>query len=121
MGRAFVWAVMGGVFCAALGAGCSDGGVARGTPPYAVGGDGAGAISSSGGGEDGGTSAAAGGGNDPVPAGQGVGDTCSNDDPRREGLICNARDVCEPSGAKAPGDPCVISAECAEGQCLSRE
>jgi hypothetical protein len=61
------------------------------------------------------------GGSPAVPAGKGVGEKCSDDAPCRDGLSCNADGACEPSGDKAEGDACVISAECADGQCVGRQ
>ena len=124
MGRSVVWAVLGGAFCLSLSAAaCSDGNVDRARPVNSVGGEnGVGANSGKGG-----TSANPGGGtaNDggatSVPSGQGVGDDCSDAAPCRDGLTCNAKDVCEPAGDKAPGDACVLSAECNDGQCVGRQ
>ncbi len=119
MRRTVVWAVMGGVFCMSMSSACSDGAVVRDTP---AGGTGGSAASPGVGGDDtgqGGTMGAGGAG--AIPSGQGVGEDCSADNPCRDGLICNSSDVCEPSGDKAPGESCVISAECDNGQCLLRE
>jgi hypothetical protein len=110
MGRSLVWAVMGGVFCMSLAAACSDGNVVRSAPTF-------------GGSAPIGGQAASGneGGAGSVPKGQGVGQDCSEDLPCRDGLLCNAREACEPAGDKMPGDSCVIGAECSEGQCVRRE
>lgn len=119
MGRTFVWAVIGGVFCLSLGAsGCSDGNVTRADPPYSMGGeDGTGATNAGG---DGVGATGNAGGMPSIPAGQGVGDDCSESE-CREGLTCNSKNKCEPAGDKEVGDRCVISAECADGQCLTRQ
>ncbi len=120
MGRTFVWAVIGGVFCCSLVAsGCSDGGVVRGDPPYPAGGDGSGATSSRGG-DGAGASSQGGNGSGPIPGGPGVGEACSDAEPCRAGLTCGATDVCEPAGDRATGEACVLSAECADGQCVAR-
>ncbi|HVJ20913.1 MAG TPA: hypothetical protein VM686_36135 [Polyangiaceae bacterium] len=55
-----------------------------------------------------------------VPAGAGVGDACSDDEPCRAGLACNADSVCEPGHSLAQGEPCVIGPECEDGlQCVA--
>jgi hypothetical protein len=99
-----------------LAAACSDGSVVRSEPTFggntSVGGVGAGP-----GGEGSGHEGGAGS----IPMGQGVGQECSEDSPCRDGLFCNAQDACEPAGDKTPGDACVISAECSDGQCVGRQ
>jgi len=103
-------------------AACSDGNVVRDEPSYG-GEDGSGATPGKGGTNgtaNGGTNATQGGAA-AIPAGQGVGQDCSDDSPCREGLSCNAKNECEPAGDKAEGDACVISAECADGQCVGRQ
>ena len=89
MGRSFVWAVMGGVFCMSLAAACSDGSVVRSEPTFG----GNAPIGGLGQGGDGSGQAASGneGGAGSVPKGQGVGQGCSEDRPCRDGLMCNAR------------------------------
>jgi hypothetical protein len=123
MARSFVWAVLGGGVCLSMtAAACSDGSVVRGEPSYG-GDDGIGAVTSRGGtkatphGGSNGTQ----GGAAAIPAGQGVGQECTADSPCRQGLSCNAQGECEPAGDKAEGDACVISAECAAGQCVGRQ
>jgi hypothetical protein len=123
MGRTFVWAVLGGVFCLSLSAaGCSDGSVVRDQPTVGgengIGATGSGATAGS---QATGGTANAGGTDGGLPSGKGVGEDCSDTDPCRSGLGCNANSVCEPSGDKAPGDACVISAECQSGQCVGRQ
>lgn len=120
MGRTFVWAVLGGIFCLSAASACSDGSVVRGDFPTAgttgQGGDdtgnGGGSSSPGGAGNEGGEIA--------IPEGLGVGEKCSPADPCREGLTCNSSDECQPSGDKGVGDTCVISAECDTGQCVGR-
>ncbi len=124
MARSIVWAVLGGMFCLSLAAaGCSDGNVDRARPAAAGGDNGVGANIGKGG-----TSAMSGGGTTAVeggaasiPSGQGVGDDCSDAQPCRDGLTCNDKNVCEPAGDKTPGDACVLSAECLDGQCVGRQ
>lgn len=118
MGRTFVCAVLGGVSCLSLAAACSDGPVVRGEPNFG------GNANLGAAGPDGGADAAGGaqgGAGNVIPEGQGVGEECSEDAPCRDGLLCNANDVCEPAGDKQPGDACVISAECEDGQCVGRQ
>lgn len=117
MGRSYFWAVLGGVYGLSLSAaGCSSGGVVRTEPTYggdaAVGGEG------SGNGANGGTSGS--GGGPVVPDGKGVGEDCSKDEPCRPGLTCNDSAMCAPSGQTESGEACVISAECADGQCVAQ-
>jgi hypothetical protein len=123
MARSFVWAVLGGVFCLSLSAaGCSDGNVDRARPrlagrtAWAPIPEGAAPVPCR-------VVAAARfeGGAASVPSGQGVGEACGDAEPCRDGLTCNRKDVCEPAGDKAPGDACVLGAECAEGQCVGRQ
>jgi hypothetical protein len=121
MARSLVWAVLGGGVCLSMtAAACSDGNVVRDEPNYG-GENGLGATSA------GGTKAtpngggATQGGAPAVPPGHGVGQACAVDSPCREGLSCDAKGLCEPAGDKAEGDACVISAECAEGQCVGRQ
>jgi hypothetical protein len=124
MARSFVWAVLGGGVCLSMSvAACSDGSVVRGEPSY--GGEG-GVGATPGGGSKatpsgGGSKATPSGGGGAVPPGQGVGQECTAASPCREGLRCNAERECEPASEKAEGDACVISAECAEGQCVGRQ
>jgi predicted esterase len=113
MGRTFVWVVIGGAFCGALASACSDGGVVRDAPPgAATAGRGAGGTNND---PQGGA-----GGTPEIPIGKGVGEECSATDPCRTGLICEADDVCAPTGEKPVGDACVIGAECDDGQCVER-
>jgi hypothetical protein len=56
-----------------------------------------------------------------LPSGKGVGEACTDADPCRDGLSCNAKNICEPAGNKAPGDACVIGGECKDGQCVGRQ
>ncbi len=110
MGRAFLSAVVGGVCCLSLSAACSDGSVVRDIPTggsQGLGGDGTGNRGNEGG-----------SGGNPIPPGQGVGEACAKSAPCRDGLICNADDVCEPAGDRASGESCVLSAECQAGQCV---
>ena len=122
MGRSFVWAVFGGGVCLSMAAAaCSDGTVVRDEPSYG-GEDGQGATTGKGGtnGTPNGGNATQGGAA-AIPTGQGVGQDCSNDSPCRDGLSCNRNGACEPASDKAEGDACVISAECAGGQCIGRQ
>jgi hypothetical protein len=123
MGRTFVWALLGGVFCVSLStAACSDGSVVRDQSTF--GGDngiGATGTGARGGTQSTGGTANEGGANSDLPAGKGVGEDCTDAEPCRDGLSCNAKGVCEPAGDKAPGDACVISAECQSGQCVGRQ
>jgi hypothetical protein len=116
MGHSFRWAILGGVFCMSAMGACSDGSVVRGDPTYggttAQGGEGTGNT-----GEGGDAT----GGTPEVPDGKGVGEKCSTSAPCRDGLSCNSKNVCEPSGDKQPGDACVLGAECSAGQCVARE
>lgn len=124
MARSFVWAVLGGGLCLSLGASaCSDGSVVRGDITADGGDDGVGNAPGKGGSGNptGGSSTDGGAGNVDIPPGQGVGDDCSDDEPCRDGLSCNADSKCEPSGDKEAGDACVISAECNDGQCVGRQ
>jgi predicted esterase len=101
-------------------AACGDGPVVRTEPSYG------GGTGASGGSTGSGAESTSGGAGDPdgtptVPPGAGVGDACSEGEPCRPGLACNADEVCEPSGETKPGRACVLSAECARGQCLARQ
>ncbi|MEZ4232366.1 MAG: hypothetical protein R3B89_24525 [Polyangiaceae bacterium] len=59
------------------------------------------------------------GGTGGVPAGHGVGESCTDTDPCRPGLACNSG-VCEPGGETPEGSPCVIAGECQDGlQCVA--
>ncbi|HEX2874355.1 MAG TPA: hypothetical protein VHP33_24040, partial [Polyangiaceae bacterium] len=124
MARSFVWAVLGGGLCLSLGASaCSDGSVVRGDLTADGGNDGVGNAPGKGGSGNptGGSSTDGGAGNVDIPPGQGVGNDCSDAEPCRDGLSCNADNKCEPSGDKEAGDACVISAECSDGQCVGRQ
>jgi hypothetical protein len=138
MGRTFVWALLGGVSCLSFSlVACSDGAVVR-DQSGPVGGEsgvaanGTGAKAGSQGMTDAGASQ--GGAGSALPPGKGVGEDCSDlpiakkdlsqvdaSDPCRDGLTCNAQGTCDPSGDKAPGEACVISAECMDGQCIGRQ
>jgi hypothetical protein len=76
MGRSFVWAVMGGVFCLSLSAACSDGSVVR---EPSSGGSGAAAAGPGSGGDGPAQGGANQGGSSGIPSGQGVGEACSDD------------------------------------------
>lgn len=52
-----------------------------------------------------------------LPPGGGLGEDCSEDDPCRSGLVCED-EICVAEGATALGDECLLSIECAEGQCV---
>jgi len=123
MARSFVWAVLGGGVWLSLGAAaCSDGSVVRDDPTAGGGDTSVGATTGKGGkaSTNGGTAVTEGGAG-AVPDGQGVGEKCSDSQPCRDGLSCNAANECEPSGDKAEGDACVLSAECKDGQCVGRQ
>ncbi|MEN9580653.1 MAG: hypothetical protein RJA70_3662 [Pseudomonadota bacterium] len=47
-----------------------------------------------------------------------IGEQCSQKEPCRESLSCK-KGSCTPSGKSAEGDFCLVSAECAAGQCVS--
>lgn len=123
MGRTFVWAVLGGAFCATLASACSDGSVVRDAPEISAGtgGKATGGSKNSDGGTTNNAQAGEGqGGSVDVPIGKGVGEACSATDPCRDGLTCDASDECAPAGETPVGGACVISAECADGQCVNR-
>ena len=121
MARSFVAAVLGGGLCLSLAASaCSDGSVVH--DDFGGGGEnGLGATTGKGGTMPGGGTSTTEGGSASVPPGQGVGQDCSDAAPCRDGLTCNGQSVCEPGGAKAEGEGCVISAECMAGQCVGRQ
>src|SRR5258706_2288996 len=122
MGRSVVGAMLGGACCLSLAvSACSDGAVNRDPGSYPGGSAGSGGSSPNGGsGNVGGTDLGQAGATS-VPAGQGVGEACSDSEPCRDGLKCGADDKCAPAGDKAAGDACVLSAECADGQCVGRQ
>jgi len=116
MSRSIVSAIL-GVGCVAFSVpACSDGGVTRDEGNYA-GANGTGATSGRGGSEssEGGAHA---GGEANAPVGHAVGEACSDAEPCRDGLSCNAKSECEPAGNLAAGKPCLIGAECQDGQCV---
>jgi predicted esterase len=113
MGRWFSWVVLGAA-CSAAAVACSDGQVSR--PDISGGSSNGGSRPGNGGDGMGGASGGAGA----IPDGQGVGEDCSEDNPCRDGLVCTDDELCEPGRSKQPGEACVISAECEDGQCLAR-
>lgn len=116
------FAALGGGGGSAAGSGRGNnasGGSSAASPPGGEGND-AGADGNAG--EQGmGASGGSGGsaGSSSVPAGQGVGETCSASDACRSGLGC-VDGTCAPSGSTGAGLPCVIQGECATGlQCVA--
>lgn len=51
----------------------------------------------------------------PTTEGKGVNESCGTSADCRPGLTCEAKGVCEPSGSQSTDQPCVITAECSEG------
>ena len=54
-----------------------------------------------------GSTSSGGEGGQQIPAGVGVGDACSDDEPCRPGLVCNDDSVCEPGHSLTQGSPSV--------------
>jgi predicted esterase len=103
-----------------LASACSDGSVVRDAPDISAGAGGKAGSGSSTGGKGNAQGGEGEGGAPGIPAGRGVGESCSRAEPCRNGLSCDADDVCAPAGDTPEGEACVIGAECEDGQCIDR-